>query len=278
MTGRLARFTQSDLDRILKAAKKAGVDVRVRIAPDGAIIVETGKMTEAPNEEMTPEKGKRITLTKCKRTAPRFPRYVVPKRMSGGMIGFYFDLPSWARRDPTCPVANETLGTDFAAAVMRAESVLLPQFDAWRRSRNSDIDAATSAVKIGTLDWLFNEYKKTWPLPSAKRLKGLSSGQQRNYRSSITLVGDYLMKNGRRLGTLSLRAIDGPFVDDLFLKLLYTIDRNGNKIERRTTVNAAMKMCPEIRPICANGLTGGTMVLLARPTEFHATRLGAEHL
>jgi hypothetical protein len=50
-----ARFTQSDLDRILKAAKKAGVDVRVKIEPDGAITVETGKMAEAHSKD-SPEK------------------------------------------------------------------------------------------------------------------------------------------------------------------------------------------------------------------------------
>ena len=55
MTGRLARFTQSDLDRILQAARKAGVDVRIRIEPDGAITVATGKLADAP-DEMTPEK------------------------------------------------------------------------------------------------------------------------------------------------------------------------------------------------------------------------------
>jgi hypothetical protein len=37
MTRRSARFTQSDLDRALKAAEKAGPDVAVDILPDGTI-------------------------------------------------------------------------------------------------------------------------------------------------------------------------------------------------------------------------------------------------
>ncbi len=56
MSGRLARFTQSDLDRILKAAKKAGVDVRVKIEPDGAITVATGKLAEALESDDSPER------------------------------------------------------------------------------------------------------------------------------------------------------------------------------------------------------------------------------
>ena len=56
MSGHPARFTQSDLDRIFKAAKKAMVDVRVKIEPDGAITVATGKLAESFDEKQTPER------------------------------------------------------------------------------------------------------------------------------------------------------------------------------------------------------------------------------
>ena len=41
-----ARCTKSDISRILKAAAKACVDVRVEIDPDGNIIIATGKLAE----------------------------------------------------------------------------------------------------------------------------------------------------------------------------------------------------------------------------------------
>lgn len=44
-----ARFSQADLDRIFRAAKKAGVEVSARIKPDGEIIVLTGE-GEAAND------------------------------------------------------------------------------------------------------------------------------------------------------------------------------------------------------------------------------------
>jgi hypothetical protein len=41
-----ARCTQTEVTRILKAAAKAGVSVRVEIAPDGKIIVISAKPSE----------------------------------------------------------------------------------------------------------------------------------------------------------------------------------------------------------------------------------------
>jgi hypothetical protein len=52
-----ARITQPDLDRIFKAAKKAGVDVRVTIESSGrTIVIETGAMADAHLRDDTPEK------------------------------------------------------------------------------------------------------------------------------------------------------------------------------------------------------------------------------
>jgi hypothetical protein len=48
------------------------------------------------------------------------------------------------------------------------------------------------------------------------------------------------LKDGRRLGTRRVTSVDTAFADDLFEKLLYK-DVDGEKVERRTTVNHAMK-------------------------------------
>jgi hypothetical protein len=42
-----SRFTVSELSRIFKAAKEAGVELRVRIAMDGTITIATGTSAEA---------------------------------------------------------------------------------------------------------------------------------------------------------------------------------------------------------------------------------------
>jgi hypothetical protein len=69
---------------------------------------------------------------------------------------------------------------------------------------------------------------------------GLSPGQCRVHETGIKMISEYLLQDGRRLGTRRVSSIDTAFVDDLFGKLLFK-DVNGEKIERRTTVNHAMK-------------------------------------
>jgi hypothetical protein len=44
-----AKYTESDMRRILSAAAKAGVSVRIQIASDGTITVVTGAPSETGN-------------------------------------------------------------------------------------------------------------------------------------------------------------------------------------------------------------------------------------
>jgi hypothetical protein len=54
------------------------------------------------------------------------------------------------------------------------------------------------------------------------------------------MICEYILQDGRRLGTRRVASIDTAFVDLLFAKLLFK-EVKGEKIERRTTVNHAMK-------------------------------------
>jgi hypothetical protein len=56
------------------------------------------------------------------------------------------------------------------------ERILLPAFDSWR----SGGEDATSVVGIvvGTLDWMFHEYRQTWSQKTAKRLQALQKRHQ----------------------------------------------------------------------------------------------------
>lgn len=45
-----AKFTQSDINRIFKAAKKTGVNVQVEFRPDGTMVATTSRL--GPNGEM----------------------------------------------------------------------------------------------------------------------------------------------------------------------------------------------------------------------------------
>jgi hypothetical protein len=170
----------------------------------------------------------------------------------------------WARK-AGCPLSNEPLGTDHAKAVERAETVLLPAFDSWRTGGKSD--AVPTAAAFGTLDWVFAEYR------ADRRYTKLDEKSKRNHEVGFRMVGGHVLKDGRKLGTVRLTAIDTAVVDALYDKLLVVKekDADGNTIERerRTTVNHAMKSCrrawkiaarrnpgkvPTVNPFAAMGL------------------------
>lgn len=173
------------------------------------------------------------------RSALPLPRYVERKPLKSGGWGYFFHVPSWAKK-AGCAVHSERLGTDYQTAVSRAETLLLPAFDAWRTG--SSAPAALSSIStFGTLDWIFAEYR------SDRRYTKLDPKSKRNHEVGFKLVGGYVLKDGKRLGEKRLSAIDTALTDDLYEKLLILkiTDAEGNVIERerRTTVNHAMKSC-----------------------------------
>lgn len=185
-------------------------------------------------------------MTRPPRSALPLPRYVERKPVSAGWA-HYWHTPKWAK-DADCPIDNEALGLDYAAAVKRAEEILLPAFDAWRTGDTKT--ATTPAIAAaGTLDWMFAEYR------ADRRYTKLDPKSKRNHEVGFKLVGGYVLKDGTRLGRKRLTAIDTALTDDLYEKLLIlkTTDADGNAIERerRTTVNHAMKSCRRAWNVCA---------------------------
>jgi hypothetical protein len=172
------------------------------------------------------------------RSARPLPRYVQRKPLRNGW-GHYFNVPMWARK-AGCPIKNEALGADYEAAVARAETVLLPAFDSWRSGGASD-ESASAVAAPGTLDWVFAEYR------ADRRFTELDAKTRRIHEGGFRLVGGYMLKDSRRLGTVRLALITTAVTDVVYEKLLVITetDANGNMIERerRTRVNQAMKTC-----------------------------------
>jgi len=225
-----------------------------------------------------------------RRSALPLPRYTCRMPLAGSRWGYYFKPPTWAlkpkpgdERGP-CPVAVEALGNDYDAAVQRVEKVLLPLFDAWRTRGVTDMMPATGC-RHGTLDWLFQVYRADDKyLSLAPKVRDL-------HQAGFDLVGDHTLKDGRRLGEVALSALTTDIVDKLYKKLLPVRDADGNPVpvfrdgslpdrggeplyvERRTTVNHAMKSCrrawnvakrvhpkdvPDLNPFAGMGLVSKT--------------------
>src|SRR6516162_2211368 len=134
------------------------------------------------------------------RTALPLPRYVQRKPLNSGW-GYFFNVPTWARA-AGCPMRNEALGIDYDAAVARAENILLPSFDSWRSGGASENKQTSLVAAAGTLDWVFAEYR------ADRRFTKLDPKTKRIHESGMRLVSDHALKDGRRLGSVRLPAID----------------------------------------------------------------------
>src|SRR5262249_4810959 len=136
------------------------------------------------------------------RSALPLPRYVLRKPSPHG-IRFFFNIPTWARAQG-CPLHNEPLGTDYGEAVQRAETVLLPQFDAWRSGTDAP---GRELARAGPLYWLFAESR------ADRRFPRLHARTRRKYEARLNLIGGYVLKDGKRLGEARLPSITSAVVD-----------------------------------------------------------------
>jgi hypothetical protein len=71
-----------------------------------------------------------------KRKPPGWPDYMEAKA-SSGVLRYYWNAPSWARKRG-CPITSEPLGTDYGAAKARCDIFLNPTFDIWRTDGATD--------------------------------------------------------------------------------------------------------------------------------------------
>lgn len=188
-----------------------------------------------------------------KRSTLPLPRYTRRKWLRAeGKWAYFFDLPSWARKDPACPLHNEPLGADYDAAVRKVEHVLLPLFDSWRSGGATDMVPKAEAVP-GTFNWMVAEFKRD------KRYKDLDAGTRKSYDYGLELARSHILKDGRRFGDVQVKAITPDVADRLHERILVAhdpvlgddgepvLDAKGNPVtverERRTTANRAMRTC-----------------------------------
>jgi hypothetical protein len=159
------------------------------------------------------------------------PRHVITKRLKSGATAFYYNVPTRYRK-LGCPVPNEPLGTDFAAACAKA-TTLNGLFDEWDRMRRGLPISASSAPKIGTVDWLFREYKQ-----SLAYTKKVAVRSRKDYEWAMDLICDTLTKSGDRVGSRPIRTITPRGADKLYQKIII-----GPKGRRDRTAEKVVKLC-----------------------------------
>jgi hypothetical protein len=171
-------------------------------------------------------------------TALTFPRYCRRKPLKSGRWGYFFEPPTWARKQG-CPVKAEALGAEQAAAVERTENILLPAFDSWRSRGLTDMVPASPVP--GTFDWLVGIFK------GHQKWKEIDHKTQRLYEQGLALFANHKLKDGSRAGSKQIFDFTKAFVDAIYAKLLVVDDKDADgknfKRERRRFANAAMTAC-----------------------------------
>ena len=124
-----------------------------------------------------------------------------------------------------------------------------------------------SVRPVGSFDWLVSVFKghHAW--------RDIDQKTRRLYEQGLSLVSNYVLKDGSRVGSKQIANFTRAFVDGLYAKLLVVEERDetGNVIsrERRRFANAAMTACrrawfigqraaekivPELNPFAKMGL------------------------
>jgi hypothetical protein len=154
------------------------------------------------------------------RTALKLPRYCRRKPLKNGRWAYFFEPPTWARKQE-CPLEAEALGQNYDAAVSRAENVLLPAFDSWRTRGLSDL--APIGVTRGSFDWLVQGFKQQ------QKYKDVDAHTKRTYDNGTQLFADHILKDGSRAGSKQVGDFTKAFVDAVYAKLLVveSIDADG---------------------------------------------------
>jgi hypothetical protein len=164
----------------------------------------------------------------------RLPRHVITKVLASGETAFYYNVPTKYRK-MKCPVPNEALGTDYAKACCeggRAET-LNGLFDEWDDARKGLPVSGVEAPRIGTVDWLFREYKQ-----SKAYLEKVAVRSRKNYEWAMWEVCDTLTKRGDRVGGRAIKSISPLGADKLYDRFV-----TGEKGTRLRTAEKMVLLC-----------------------------------
>ena len=163
------------------------------------------------------------------------PRYVRPRRLAGGRVGFYWIVPTHFRK-LGCTIPNEPLGLNYAEAcgengIGGRAAALNAVFDEWAAKR--DGEPVAGLVRYGTVDWLFREYKQ-----SKAYLKKVALRSRPDYERTMLLVSDIVTKKGDKIGDRKIKAITPVSADKI-----YELIVQGPRGERPRQGEKAVALC-----------------------------------
>jgi hypothetical protein len=190
---------------------------------------------------------------------PDWPRHLKIKRLKGGKIAYYWELPPWAVKaqkeaevgDPFRALDRSVaLGSNYAEALERANTYnnLLDDLRQFQRAGTHATPEISSGNREGTIDWMCEQFL------ASRKYKEVSSKQQGEYRKNLQLCRSFTGKTGRRFGEAQVSQITAKHADNLFL--LLSKGPNGPRPARavaamtalRRAWNVVLRLEPKIMP------------------------------
>jgi hypothetical protein len=147
----------------------------------------------------------------------RLPRFENAKKLAGGRVGFYWTITGHYRKQG-CAIPNESLGTDYSSACGSdgtggRAAILNALFDEWRAAR--DGEPIVGQVKIGTVSWLFQEYKRSKDYDERVRER-----TRPDYDRLMLLVANVVTKQGDKVGDRSIKSISPRAADKIYERII----------------------------------------------------------
>jgi hypothetical protein len=157
------------------------------------------------------------------------PRYVIPKNLKSGAVGYYFNIPKTYLK-AGCPKLNEPLGTDYVVAcgvdgMGGRAATLNGLFDEWDQVRRGLPISSETAPSIGSVDWLFREYKQ-----SKAYTEKVGKRSHKSYEWTMRAVCNTLNKRDVRIGNLPVKSITPRAADKLYDRFIST--PKGERLRR----------------------------------------------
>jgi hypothetical protein len=158
-----------------------------------------------------------------------WPDLMTAKRLSSGVVAYYWAPPTRARK-AGCPLSAQALGNDYGAAKERCDTVLNKHYRAWASTGEQPNGGD---MPLGTFDWMSAVYKRSpkyTKMPPKTRV---------DYDHKLRLVSNIPLKNGKRFGSLALASISPGAADKIFARLE---DNPVGQPKTRTAIYA-MRVC-----------------------------------
>jgi len=154
------------------------------------------------------------------------------KRLADSSQSFYWEVPSRYVK-VGCKISSEPLGDYITACGVDGQggraAVLNGLLDEWKDRRNGKPETASARVRVGTVDWLFREYKK-----SCAYLYKVGVRSRSGYEWSMQAICNERTKKGERIGAMPIKSVSPRAADLLYEKFIVsnekgTVLRRGEK-------------------------------------------------